>query len=172
MVQVFMKGLFSQQITEFAEHWRNYVFQSAFATLVVFAFLWLLRAENLIIVASLGSTAFVVFAMPKTLTAQPRNVIGGQLIGLGCGALGFLAEGAGLPFLSAPVVEVGVYAIAVGLSIFLMVVLDMEHPPASGTALGIATQGFSMPVLPVVVAGSVLMSLVHYLTRRWLRNLA
>ncbi len=35
--------------------------------------------EQIILVVSLGSSAFVVFAMPHQRTASPRNLVGGQL---------------------------------------------------------------------------------------------
>ena len=157
-------------VREFREHWKNYVLQSALGLVVVFILLWWLRAENLLIVASLGSTAFIVFAMPKSLTAQPRNVIGGQISGLGCGALAallvsMLAE-------QSPSGQAALYSLAVGLSIFIMVVSDTEHPPASGTALGIAIRGVSIKATIAVVVGAVLLSLVHQLVRHKLRDLA
>jgi CBS-domain-containing membrane protein len=75
--------------------------------------------------------------MPHLFTAQPHNLIGGHLLGL---ISGWLA--AAVPHHSS-MVSLAVAALAVGLSIFLMVSCDMEHPPASGTALGVANLGFS-----------------------------
>jgi CBS-domain-containing membrane protein len=155
-----------KMVAEFRQHWQNYVFQSALAMGVVFVLLWWLRYENLLIVASLGSTAFIVFAMPRSLTAQKRNVVGGQLTGLVCGAL---AHALGPDALWA---QAAFYSLAVGMSMFLMVVLDTEHPPASGTALGVALRGASWRATLAVVAGALLLSLVHHLTRRKLRDLA
>ena len=63
------------------------------------------------------------------------------------------------------------YAGAVGLSIFIMVVTDTEHPPASGTALGVAIQGFNFKVIIAVLASAVILSLVHTLFKRHLKDL-
>lgn len=153
-------------VTEFRGHWKNYVLQSALATLVVFILLWALRPEYLLIVASIGSTAFIVFAMPKSLSARPRNVIGGQIIGLACGTLAHAL----MPDLYWT--QVGGYSLAVGLSMFLMVVTDTEHAPASGTALGIAFRGASVPATLAVVVGAMVLSLVHHLLKNMLRDLA
>ena len=161
----------SKMLREFRNHWTNYVVQSLLAALVVFLLLWLLHAENLIIVASVGSTAFIVFAMPKSLTARPRNVVGGQLTGLACGALAASLAGCGaIP--SAAWAQAGVYSLGVGLSIFLMVVLDTEHPPASGTALGVAIRGISMRSGLAVVLGAIILAIVHHLIKPRLRDLA
>ena len=64
-----------------------------------------------------------------------------------------------------------VYALAVGISIFLMVALDFEHPPASGTALGVAMTGFSLNVMLAVITSSVLLALAHIFLRRYLKDL-
>jgi hypothetical protein len=83
-------------------------------------------------------------------------------VGLACGALCAL-----IPHSSALLVG----ALAVGSSMFVMVVTDTEHPPASGTALGTAITGFSWQAGVAVAASAVLLSLAHYLLRRVLRDL-
>jgi hypothetical protein len=52
-----------------------------------------------------------------------------------------------------------------------MVALDFEHPPAAGTALGVAITGFSLNVAFAVVGGSVILVLVHHLLKRHLKDL-
>jgi CBS-domain-containing membrane protein len=151
--------------SEFKDRWKNYLYQSAMATGVVVLVFFVLRTQNFVITASLGSTAFVVFAIPSSVTAQPRRVIGGHLIGLLCGFIATQIMGSTglLPILG--------YAIAVGLSIYLMVALDFEHPPASGTALGIALSGISPSVALTVVVSSIVISLAHRFLRRFLKDL-
>ena len=72
---------------EFRQYWKRYVMQSLLATLSVFIVLYFLNLQHAVIIASIGATAFIVFAMPDSVTAQARNVIGGQLVGLFCGFL-------------------------------------------------------------------------------------
>ena len=122
---------------EFKRLWKNYLYQSFFATIVLFTVLMLLSFENAVVIASIGSTAFIVFTMPRSITARPGRVIGGHLIGLAAGSLCALIPQ------SSMIISVFVYSLAVGISLFMMVALDMEHPPASGTALGVAMTGFS-----------------------------
>ncbi len=161
-----MRKTISDMVIEFRLHWKNYILQSVLASLTLLIALWMLRARSLVIVASIGSTAFIVFAMPGYFTARPRNVIGGQVVGLLCGALGSLFAGPSSDYV------IIASAAAVGLSIFVMVLTDTEHPPASGTALGIAMSGCSWDVALAVVGSAVLLSVAHRLLRPYLRDLA
>ena len=64
-----------------------------------------------------------------------------------------------------------VYSLAVGLSIFIMVITDTEHPPASGTALGVAINGFSAKVLVALIASVIALSLIHHFFKGYLKDL-
>ena len=156
---------FHQMLDEFKRHWKNYVFQSLLASVTLAVIMLVLRLQNIIIVASMGSSFFVVFAMPKSITARPRNVIGGHLVGYFSGILCALIPHP--EFISSVIV----YSLAVGLSIFIMVVIDVEHPPASGTALGAVIAGFESHILVAIVATVILLSLVQYAIRDHIRDL-
>jgi CBS-domain-containing membrane protein len=145
--------------------WKNYIIQTLLATLSIFILLVSLHLQNAVIIASIGATAFIVFTMPQDITAHPRNVIGGHFVGFACGALCAL-----IPH-STFVATAAVFALAVGLSIFLMVVIDTEHPPASGTALGLAITGYSSSALISVVTSVIILSLIHRLLKSHLKNL-
>lgn len=54
---------------------------------------------------------------------------------------------------------------------FIMVVIDTEHPPAAGTALGIAISGFSFNVIATLVLSALVLSLIHHFFRRNLKDL-
>ena len=151
--------------TEFRQLWKNYLYQSCFATVVIFIILLLLSLEHAVVIASIGATAFIVFTMPRSITAKPRRVIGGHTVGFITGSLCAL-----IPH-SAAISSVTVYALAVGISILLMVSLDVEHPPASGTALGIAITGFSPFVMLAVVTSSIALSLAHHFFKKYLKDL-
>jgi len=64
-----------------------------------------------------------------------------------------------------------VYSLAVGLSIFSMVVFDMEHPPAAGTALGIAITGAIWMVGLALVFSVIALSVIHTIFAGRLKNL-
>jgi CBS-domain-containing membrane protein len=126
--------------------WVHYILQSLLATFTLFLVLVVLRFNTPLIIAALGSSAFIVFAMPKNITAQPRNVVGGHVVGIVSGsicAILLLAFGNG-----SEIYMILAASSSVGLSIFIMVVTDTEHPPAGSTALAF--------VLHVVEAGDLI----------------
>jgi len=146
-------------------HWKEYLLQSIAATIVVFIIFFAVTPERPVIAASIGASTFIVFAMPNNHTAQPRRVVGGHIIGILCGSLfSFFPQMTILP-------SIAVYSIAVGLSIFLMVALNLEHPPASGTALGIALNGFSIDVAIAVILSALVLSVSHFLLCRRFNDL-
>jgi CBS-domain-containing membrane protein len=151
--------------TQFREHWKSYLLQSVLATITLFIVLYFLSMQHAVIIASLGATSFIVFAMPDYITAQPRNVIGGHIVGLFCGFLFSLIPHPSL------LSSILVYSLAVGASIFIMVVTNTEHPPASGTALGVAMTGITLDVLIAVVVSIVILSVIHRLCKPYLRDL-
>ena len=135
------------------------------ATIVVFIVLLLLNMEHAVVIASIGATAFIVFTMPRNITAAPRRVIGGHLIGLFSDSLcALIPHSSILP-------SIVVYSLAVGISILLMVALDVEHQPAGGTALGVPITGFSPNVMIAVLTSSIVLSLAHRFCKKFLKDL-
>jgi len=165
-----MNGTITKMVKKLGLFWKNYVFQSLLAAFVIFIVLLSLSIrDDAAIIASIGATTFIVFAMPKSITAKPRNIVGGHLVGL---FSGFLCTLIPHPvFMHSTIACSFTYALAVGLSIFIMVVTDTEHPPAAGTALGVAIKGFSLNVTIAVVASVVILSLIHRLFKRHLKDL-
>jgi len=157
--------LFIRMFRELNLFWKNYIFQCFLATLTMLLLLLLLSMEHIIVIASIGSTAFIVFAMPKSITARPRKVIGGHIIGIISGSLCSLISH---PSFASSVI---LYSFAVGLSIFLMTVTDTEHPPTSGTALGIAITGVSLNIVISIIIGIITLSLAHQLFKPFLKDL-
>ena len=160
-----MKRSFIKMAEEFSLYWKHYVLQSILATLSVFIVLYFLSLQEAVIIASIGATAFIVFTMPNNITAQSRNVIGGHLIGLFYGFLFSLIPHSALIF------SILIYSLAVGASIFTMVVTDTEHPPAAGTALGVVITGIRLDVLITVVMSIIILSLIHRFFKPYLRDL-
>ena len=152
--------------------WRSYLWQSALATLAVIAILYVLNVTiHAAIVAALGASTFIVFAIPHNITAEPRRLIGGHAVGLAVGAFchfavlqPLLGGGGTFPYVLAS-------ALAVGMSIFLMVITNTEHPPAAGTALGLVAQPWGYLTVISVLGFAVLLSLARYLLAPRMRNL-
>ena len=96
------------------------------------------------LVAPLGASAVLVFAVPASPLAQPWAVVGGNtvsaLVGIAC------VHVVGSPELAA--------ALAVGLAIALMFALRCLHPPGGASALLVALSGVTDPrfaLYPVLV---------------------
>ncbi len=144
----------------FEEKWENYVWQSAGAGISILILLIVFTdIIGLVLVAAAGSTAFTVFAIPHNRTAQTRNIVGGHLI---CAAIGVASSYFG------PIWVAG--AVAVSLSSFLMVLVDAEHPPAAGSALGLAAST-SFPEPAFILATAFVFSLIRYFLEPWLKDL-
>jgi CBS-domain-containing membrane protein len=148
----------------FRTHKTRYVLQCGLAACVIFVVLFVLDAvSQTTIIASLGASSFIAFAMPRSQLSRPRFLIGGYLIGTGvgcvCSYLPSLPLLTQLPLASAWLNEVS-GAVSVGLAILLMVVMNAEHPPAAGLALGFVLNEWNFWTVIVVVFGIALLSIL------------
>ncbi|MDM4767315.1 HPP family protein [Pelomonas sp. SE-A7] len=86
-------------------------------------------------IATMGASAVLVFAVPNSPLAQPWSVLGGNLVsalaGMACGSLGLPVEAAA--------------ALAVASAIAAMLALRCLHPPGGGTALLMVLAGIHEP---------------------------
>lgn len=146
---------------KFKKLWKYYILQSTLAASVLFILVLILGKDRVVVISSMGATAFIVFAMPKALSAQTRNVIGGHLVGLACGTIFYFTA---LPYL----VE---YPLTVGIAICIMVALDVEHPPAAGTALAVVINEVSPQVFVTIMVSALALSQCRYYLRHYLRDL-
>ena len=65
-----MKRSITKMVEEFRTFWKNYVFQSLLATLIIFIVLLSLNIrDDAAIIASIGATTFIVFATPRAVPA-------------------------------------------------------------------------------------------------------
>lgn len=107
-----------------------------------------LAADLPIIVAPLGASAVLVFAVPSSPLAQPWPVVGGNVLSTLVGVAAFQH----IPNLA---IAAGV---AVGLAILVMSLLRCLHPPGGAAALtavigsnGIHEAGYSFAFTPVAI---------------------
>ena len=118
------------------------------------------------LVAAIGSTAFILFITPHNDSARPRHAVGGHLIALGVGAT------FGLGMSSQTELHHGVTAaLAVGITMFLMAVTDTEHAPAAGTAMAVSIQGFTWELAVLLIVSVLFLVILHQILRGRLRNL-
>ena len=96
-------------------------------------------------------------------TGEPLMVMDGIGIFAGFTATLIIQQLPGLELLG--------YAAAIGLSSIFMDITETEHPPAAGTALGIALTGFSLEAAVTVIGGAIGLSFSHRILRRWLKDI-
>jgi CBS-domain-containing membrane protein len=147
--------------SKFEKLWLYYLLQSFLAAVVLSILVLILGKEKVVVISAMGATSFILFAMPKSISAQTKNVIGGHLVGLASGAIFYFTS---MPYF----IE---YPCAVGIAILLMVALDVEHPPAAGTALAVVIKEVSPDVIITIMASSVLLSQYKYMLRHHLKDL-
>ncbi|MFW5945623.1 MAG: HPP family protein [Candidatus Natronoplasma sp.] len=157
MVRIFDRKLKQETI-------KHYVGQSFLAALVLYLGLNLpLLGEEIVLVAAAGSTAFIVFAMPNSETANPRRVIGSHFI---CGLIG-LGFSAISPSILSPELAV---SLALGAAILAMVSLWLEHPPAGGTVLFFVLNPQPVALVSLLLLVNI-MATLSYVIRPYLYDL-
>lgn len=156
----------------------RYIFQCALATISVFIVLMAFDVvTHAVIIAALGSSVFIVFAMPEAQVSRPRFLIGGYIVGIAvaclCHHLSLLSLWSlmtWVPFIHEPS-HVVFGAMAVGLAIFVMVITDTEHPPAAGLTLGLIVSEWSYMTIVIVFVGIISLSVIKIVLKPVLRNL-
>jgi CBS-domain-containing membrane protein len=113
------------------------------------------------LLASLGGSCVILFAIPDSVMAQPRSFIGGHFVGTTVGLIFSHAFGVGIFTM----------ACAVGTAIALMMVTDTIHSPAGADPLIVmaAHPGWSFLAAPLALGLVILFvgaSLYHRLILR------
>jgi CBS-domain-containing membrane protein len=160
---------------KFSSNKIRYILQCGLATLSVFIVLLILGTmSNVVIIAVLGSSAFIVFTMPEAQVSRPRFLIGGYLIGIAAGLLCYYISSLSLLTRIFVIHEYSLVvfgSLSVGLAIFAMVITDTEHPPAAGLALGLILNEWSYMTIVVAIVGVISLSAIKAALRPLLRNL-
>ena len=114
-----------------------------------------------LMMAPLGASCFLLFAMPDAPLAQPRHVVGGH----------FLATLAGLVCLSLFGDHLFSLALAMGLAVSGMLFCRVPHPPAGAMPLvvfyGQADWGF---LFTPVLSGTLLLVCLAWAYLRWVQG--
>ncbi len=153
---------------------RRYAIQCSLATLVVLALLIALDAvTQTVLIAALGATTFIAFAVPRSTVSSPRCLVGGYLVGMLAGStMSTLNASIGIADpLMAQVSLIVFGALATGIAMFLMVVTKTEHPPASALALGLVMNEWDVLTLLVIVVGVTILSVCKRIVRPHLMDL-
>ena len=115
---------------------------------------------GLFIAASFGSSMVLLFGFPESPFAQPKNVFFGHLVTALVGV--FFVNFVPLPIYIS-------IAGAVGIGIFLMIILDIVHPPAGGNPIMviIGSASFEYLINPIIF-GCILILLIAIIVNKFL----
>jgi len=110
------------------------------------------------LMAPFGATMVILFGLPESPLAQPRNIIAGHL----------LTSLIGLIVMELLGVSAWSMGLAVGLAVTLMLVTKTTHPPAGANPILIMLTGQSWPFLfnPVAI-GTLFIVLTGVIYHRW-----
>ena len=130
--------------------------------------------SNAVLVAALGASCFIAFAMPHRDISSPRYMIGGYAVGALTGAACAYAASSHL-INTLPIAHAFYYvffgALAVGLAMFFMVLTDTEHPPAASLSLGLVLNHSDFKTIVIVLFGIASLSLIKEILRPLLKDL-
>jgi len=129
-------------------------------TIGTLSFLEFETPYGLFLAGSFGSSMVLLFGYPESPFAQPKNVFFGHLV---TSIVGVLI----LKFL--PVDQFLQIAIAVGLGIFVMIILGVTHPPAGGNPIVIIVGAYSYEfLLNPIILGSIIIILYAIILNRFI----
>ena len=152
------------------DNFNRYLLQCTLASVVVLILLLILdTVTQTVLIAALGASTFIAFAVPRSLQSDPRYMIGGYLVGILVGSsIGTLnASITYSDIVTAHVAMIVFGALATGLAIFVMVITKTEHPPAAALALGLVLNEWDFLTLVVVIAGVIVLSILSGLCCRF-----
>ncbi len=154
---------------------RPYLLQSILATLTILLILVFLDVlSHTAIIATLGSSAFLVFTRPRAYVSRSRPLIGGYIIGMAVGVMYYYATLLAAYFsisVSQATVLIVFSAMAVGAAIFLMVVTDTEHPPAARMSLGLVLNQWDHKTLFFILVAVIVMAVLRKILQPYMVNL-
>ncbi len=133
----------------------------ATVAILILAYLRDQFGTELWLMAPFGATTVLVFGIPNSPLAQPKNVIFGHLI----------TSIIGLTFVQFLGVEYLSLALATGLGVFAMLATKTTHPPAGANPILImlAQPGWTFLINPVI-AGAVVIVAVGAVYRIWIEQ--
>ena len=118
---------------------------------------------GLFIAGSFGSSMVLLFGFPESPFAQPKNVFFGHLVTALVGVV-FVA------FIPLPIfINI---ALAVGVGIFLMILLNIVHPPAGGNPIMVIIGSVSYDYLlsPIIFGCIIIISLAILINKFLLKK--
>jgi CBS-domain-containing membrane protein len=114
------------------------------------------------IMAPFGATMVILFALPKSPLAQPKNILGGHLLTT---AIGLIT----LYYWEVTPISI---AISVGLGVSLMMLTNTLHPPAGANPILVLSLNVSWDFLfTPVLSGCLLIVLFGWFYHNWISRI-
>ena len=147
-------------INTIKENFRRALYALIFSvvTIATLSFLNFKTPYGLFLTGSFGSSMVLLFGYPESPFAQPKNVFFGHLA---TSVVGVLI----LKFF--PIDQFLQIAIAVGLGIFVMILLGVTHPPAGGNPIVVILGAVSYDFLinPIILGSIIIITYAIILNR-------
>ncbi|MEM1244502.1 MAG: HPP family protein [Pseudomonadota bacterium] len=164
-------------LTQYVRFKKKYILQVCIAFFFMFAALLALGTltETLLLSAigacSLGSSVTTAFITPTSPTSHPVNAIGGYIIGMCVGFLCFYGDYFTrdlFPLVNFINIDGAFGALAISLSLVIMAILKLEHPPAAGFALGLVLEHWDHYTIIIVITFVLMLTVIKRLLLPWL----
>ena len=132
-------------------------------TIGILAILTYKSPFGLFIAASFGSSMVLLFGFPESPFAQPKNIFFGHLVSASVGI--FFVNLIPLPIYIS-------IAFAVGIGIFLMILLDVVHPPAGGNPILviIGSVSYDYLIFPIITGCIIIILLAIFINKLILKK--
>ena len=160
---------------KFSNNKLKYINQIVIATVITLLILLSLNVlPNDVVIASIGASLFMIFAVPHKNISRSKYVLGGYAVGCLVGVLCFALEHT--DFVANSILlynyEDELFgALAVGLTMFLMVVFQVEHPPAAAFSLGLVLHPWTWMTVIVTFFALTLALAYRQVCRHWMIDL-
>lgn len=120
------------------------------------------RLDVTLLIAPFGASCVLVFGLPQSPLAQPRNVIGGHLISSAVGLASLFLFGA------TPLA----FGLGVGVAITAMLMTRTTHPPAGADPIVVILVGATWQfLLTPVLLGTIAIAAMAYLYHRFVTRM-
>ena len=115
---------------------------------------------GLFLAASFGSSMVLLYGFPESPFAQPKNIFFGHLLTALVGVIF-------VNFIQLPIFII--IPVAVGFGIFLMIILDVVHPPAGGNPIMVIIGSASFDYLfSPIITGTIIILLFGVILNKYI----
>jgi len=130
----------------------------SFITICALTLLTYKTEFGVFLIASFGSTMVLLYGYPESPFAQPKNIFFGHLV-TSLSGLFFLY------FIPLPLYLI--LPLAVGLGVFLMIMLNITHPPAGGNPIIVIMGSVSLDyIINPIISGTIIVLIFGVILNR------